>query len=485
MSALSHYDLGFEAYEKGDFSQAIFHFEKARQDAPADFQLLTQLCNALKCVGQFDKAVEIHESLPLALLNDPEVISNLATTYLESGKIEDAISHLSRAVKRRPQDPQLLFELAIAFEGHRDFEQAIRCDEQVINLAPRHHRALTHLGSCYKYLGDFEKAIAAQTRAVEIAPRHPDANWNLALTELLLGRYETGFARYEFRRQTKGFLNLGGCLWDGQPFDGVLVVHTEQGLGSTFQFIRYLPLLKSKVAHVTLMCQPALVPFLRNAFASDIEICPIRQVNKTQQVAPLLSLPFLLHRTIPYADNIPYLSNDSQRVDYWKKIFNTDNRLKVGLCWQGHPHHKDDADRSIPLHRLSPLFSNREVRFFSLQKTHGVEQLSELSTQFKIIELGSVLDEEGAFIDTADVISVMDLVITVDTAIAHLSGALGCETWTLLPCLPNFSWGLENHCPYYPKTRLFRQPLRGDWTTVVHELNNALLDKVLPARYWP
>ena len=483
MSVLSHYDQGCKAFDQGNFSQAVFHLEKARETSPTDAVILTRLGNALKHIGQFEKAVEIHESL-VEMHGAPEAISNLATTYLAWGHTREAVIQFTHALKLRPDDPQLLFNLATALQWSSDFEQAVTFFEKAISLAPDHYRAHTNLGICLKTLGRFEAARNAQKRACEIAPDDPDTNWNLALTELLMGHFESGFKRYEFRRKMKGFTTIGGTWWDGEQSTESIVVYAEQGLGDTIQFIRYLPLLRAKTPNVIFMCRAAMAPFLEQCLTFDVDVAPLAPVAPSQKVAPLLSLPFLLRHTTPYSDNIPYFKPDENIADDWESILDTDNRPKIGLCWQGNPGHRDDVNRSIPLEQLTPLLHNREVRFFSLQKHHGLAQLETLPNRFKVIDLGAVMDEQVPFIDTAAVISKLDVVITVDTAIAHLSGALGCETWTLLPFVPDFRWGLAQRCPYYPRMRLFRQARRGDWTSVVDNIRDALLERALPSTFW-
>jgi Flp pilus assembly protein TadD len=485
MSVESHYERGREAYAKGDYPKAAFHFEKARAESAADDSMvLTELGNALKRAGQFEKAVAVHESLVRLLPAAPEALSNLATTYLAWGHTEAALANFQKAAALRPEDPELQFNLATAYQWQGDLHRAIERFEAAIALKPDHARAHTNLGVCYKNIGRIDDALAAQRRAVTIDPSNPDAEWNLALTEILTGAFEAGFARYEWRRKIKGFPSVGGYPWNGEALeDKTLVIFTEQGMGDALQFIRYLPLASKRAAHVTLMCRPSMVSFLKSAYHGAIRVVPMATVSPETPVAPLMSLPFLLRHGTWLGEAVPYLHASKHLIDYWSAILDTDGRLKVGLCWQGNPSHKNDRHRSIPLSQLLPLFCNREVRFFSLQKFHGLEQLSVLPSTFNVVELGSTLDESAAFADTAAVIHCMDIVLTVDTAIAHLAGALGRETWTLLPLVPDFRWGIEGRCAAYPSMRLFRQTTQGDWTSVVREVEIALLEAAIPARY--
>ncbi|MDP6175717.1 MAG: hypothetical protein QGF09_16260, partial [Rhodospirillales bacterium] len=267
---------------------------------------------------------------------------------------------------------------------------------------------------------------------------------------------------------------LPGRVWTGGEVVGKhLLLASEQGLGDAIQFARYAQLLGEAGAKVSLACHPRLVRLLQS-LPGAVDIQPIDgRLPKADLHAPLLSLPHLggtLFEAIPAP--IPYLTPEPDLVRHWTERLG--EGLKIGLAWQGNPAYEGDRTRSIPLARLAPLCEASGTRFFSLQTELGRDQLDRLG-HARIEDLGDELDRDHAFIDTAAVMGNLDLVITSDTAIPHLAGALGRPVWLLLPHTPDWRWGLEGTlCPWYPTMRLIRQPAPGDWRGAVDQAQAAL-----------
>ena len=483
----THRHRGQEAYEQHKWPEAVFHLEMALKSAPNDPMLLAQLGSALKRAGRIEQAVAVHETLVALSPNAPEALSDLAAAYLAWGRFDEAERRFETAAAQRPNDPELLYNLATAKQWCGKPDQAIGIFRKVVDLAPDHDKAWANLGVSLKAMGKLDAAKIAIEQATALKPDNPDHQWNLALTELLLGDLEKGFQRYEWRRRMPGFPDIGGRPWQGEQLETeALVVFTEQGLGDTLQFIRYLPEAKKRVRRLILRCHPPIATLLREGFDGVDDIVTSGTPFPEVPTAPLMSLPHLLGVTSSLRETVPYLRSSPKRLDYWSRQLFSDGRLRVGICWQGNPRHRDDANRSIPLEAMTGLLRNQEVRFFSLQKYDGREQLRALPKHLDIVDLGDILDEKDAFVDTAAVMACMDIVITIDTSIAHLAGALGRDTWTLLPFVPDFRWGIGGKGPYgkgpYPTMHLFRQHRRNDWSDVMSEVEAALFEVMRPAR---
>jgi hypothetical protein len=263
--------------------------------------------------------------------------------------------------------------------------------------------------------------------------------------------------------------------WDGRPLEGrTLLLHAEQGFGDAIQFIRYLPLAAERGGRIIIECQAQLQRLFQiNAGGSQI-VASGQPMPDFDSHCPLLSLPWVFGTTLASVpDIVPYLRADAENVGSWRqRLAEHSQVVKVGLVWSGNPAHKNDRCRSMTLARLAPLAQTRGVRFFSLQKG---EAATEARTPPPGMELIDWTEELTDFADTAALIAHLDLVIAVDTAVAHLAGAMGKPVWTLLPFVPDWRWLLEREdSPWYPSMRLFRQPFWGDWDSVIERVADEL-----------
>jgi len=351
------------------------------------------------------------------------------------------------------------------------------------DLVPSH----VGLGRCFALRGDLDRALQHFNTALYLQPEHPFAHFNRSTVWLKQGRYRDGWLEYEWRWNC-GLVarpKIPRPRWDGAPLDGrAILVHTEQGLGDVLQFLRFLPQLQRQGGRVVLACQKALQPLLGPLACVD-EWFPVDEPGPInfQVYVPLLSLPGLLgidEATIPVA--IPYVPVNLERREQWRPRIESLPGFKIGLCWQGSPTFKGDNQRSIPLASLAPLGAVPGVSLVSLQKGAGEEQIEPQRAQLPLQVLAG-LDRDGAFLDTAAVMQHLDLVITSDTAIAHLAGALGRPVWVLLSVGCDWRWLVGRaDSPWYPTMRLFRQRALGDWAGVLAEVVAALQAEVAAAR---
>jgi hypothetical protein len=308
---------------------------------------------------------------------------------------------------------------------------------------------------------------------------------------LLKGDFQRGWAEYQWRWKTKQAPQRGFSqpLWDGQPLEGrTILLHAEQGLGDTIQFVRYAALVKRLGGTVVLECPKPLLPLLATFAGIDQLVGQGDELPAFATHAPLLSLPGILQTsldTIPAA--VPYLFAAPALKEHWREKLRAVHGYKIGINWQGQPGQGQWLARSIPLQQLATLAEIPGVRLVSLQKGAGREQLAEASGRFPLVDLGDEVDQAGgAFMDTAAIVMNLDLVITSDTALPHLAGSLGAAVWVALPLVPDWRWLLDRgDSPWYPTMRLFRQDQRGDWQGVFRRIKVALADRMAGQAMFP
>jgi hypothetical protein len=283
------------------------------------------------------------------------------------------------------------------------------------------------------------------------------------------GQFEEGWKEYEWRWKRKQAVKRAfrHPRWDGSALEArTILLWCEQGLGDAIQFVRYAPLAKARGGSVVLECPPFMVPLFSTCAGIDALVAEGSALPDYNVQAPLMSLPMLLGTTLETVPaETPYLHADLERVEKWRSRLEGGGGFKIGVVWQGNPRHPWDRWRSFPLACLAPLAAFEGVRLVSLQKGPGVEQVKAFKGRFPVEELGDGLDAEGgAFLDTAAVMMGLDLVVTADTAEAHLAGALGVRVWVALSGMADWQWMVAREdTPWYPTMRLFRQATLGDW----------------------
>jgi tetratricopeptide (TPR) repeat protein len=400
-------------------------------------QVLQHLKDYGAAFKSYEKALALRPGLAA-------VFVNICNTLMEQERLDDALSWTAKGIAANP-DYAPLFLL----RGN----------------------ILLHLGRREDSLKSYDDAIAA-------SPNYHEAHYHRGSTLLLTGRPQEGWADFEHRWQVAdcGFdrPELLAAEWTGEPLSGrSIVVYSEQGLGDTIQFARFLPELTRRGAKLTFLCHPNLLR-LFGPLAADFEIVPrVEGGRRFDFQCALMSLPHRLNTTDLRAE-MPYLAAETALIARWRDRIGV-HGFRIGLCWQGNPKGKIDQGRSIPLVKYAPLASVPDVRLISLQRTHGLEQLQHLPAGMTVETLGEFDTGDDAFIDTAAIMHSLDLVITSDTAIPHLAGALGRPAWVALKHIPDWRWMLErSDSPWYRSLRLFRQPAPGDWDSVTTAMAEAL-----------
>jgi hypothetical protein len=356
--------------------------------------------------------------------------------------------------------------------------------QHVVAAEPERAEAYNSLGYLLSRQRQPQKAIAYYEQAIELQPQYAQAHFNLGMTLLQLGDYSRGFTEYDWRWRTGQFtpFQCPHPQWDGRPIpDKTLLIHTEQGAGDAIQFARYLPLAAQRCKKLILVCRGDLIPL----FATLPGVAQIREagtitVSEFDTYLPLLSLPRVFGTTLEtIPGEVPYL--DIQTIRRRKAdgasatLLSRSSAFKVGLVWAGSPTYKNDRHRSCPLREWIPVLQSPGVEFYSLQKGPQREELAQLPADLQVQDLDPHIQDYG---DTARLLDQLDLIITVDTSVAHLAGALGKSVWTLLPYVPDWRWRLDGETtPWYPTMRLFRQTSAGDWAGVFERVTRELQGK--------
>jgi Flp pilus assembly protein TadD len=480
--AEAHNDLGVLLACKGQLSEAEDCFRQTLRLQPNHAHANNNLGNLLNQQGHVDAAIECFCAAKRANPSFAQPCNNLASAWESQGKLELAIVEYREAVRVAPDYPEGCYNLGRVLHVAGQSEEGLAHLARAVELRPTEPIFRVGLAGLLIDLGRLSEAEACCQAVLQVQPDHAAARYLLGTVRLARGDFSAGWLAYEARLGTLGVdvPRLAEPQWGGEPLDGrTLLIHCEQGLGDTLQFIRYVKLLGDHGGKVVIAAHAALVPLLAASGFGPL-VAKGGPLPRFDVQTPLLSLPRRFGTdlmSIPGA--VPYLAADAGRVERWRAELAGDPGLRVGIIWQGRPGVRNDRQRSIPLAQFAPL-ALPGVRLMSLQKGAGSEQLAQRIGSFEVLDLGRKLDNEGgAFLDTAAVMKTLDLVITSDTAAAHLAGGLGVPVWVALSAAPEWRWLLNREdSPWYPTMRLFRQRRLGDWPELFQRMAAALSAKL-------
>jgi Tfp pilus assembly protein PilF len=439
--------------------------------------------NALCDEYRFDEAI-VEYKRAIALAPDfAEAFSNMGTALRDSDRFDEAIQAHRRALQLRPNLAEALNNLAIALRDIGQWDEALQCCRRAIALNPEYADAHANLGVILCELEQAEESVAACRKAVALQPQRGVLQNNLGMILLKLGQYEEGWAKAEWRYFCDPRFparKLPKPKWSGEDLRGrTLLIHAEQGFGDTIQFSRYVPLAAGRGGRVIFECPPEqkrLFECFRNVqqLVTAGDVLPEFDLH-----CPTMSLPLAFETTLETVPSEAYLRADPVRVEYWRRRLEELaahvnaglRKRKIGLVWAGKPTHTDDRNRSMALCELAPL-AGVDAEFYSLQKGPASRQVSERPGGLKLQDFTADFSD---FAETAAFIANLDMVIAVDTAVAHLAGAMSKPVYLLLPKVSEWRWMLRRtDTPWYPSTRLFRQERWRDWTAPVNQIVSLL-----------
>jgi tetratricopeptide (TPR) repeat protein len=417
------------------------------------------------------------------LPKNPQALSNLGNVFLELKDYQNAIDAYDQCIKIDPNYEEVWYNKGnVLYEIDR-YEEAISHYDRALSLKPGYVEAYTNKGSALNQLKRFEEAISHYDMALSLKPDDHEASWNKSLSLLLQGNFENGLPLYESRWHSKVGETLGrrsfdGPIWRGvEPLQGkTILLYGEQGLGDFIQFCRYAKLIAELGAKVILEAPGALAGLLKNLEGVSQLLIRGEGLPFFDYQCSLLSLPLAFQTnlyTIPNGGVYLNLDSHPDKIVEWQTRVGLKLKPRAGLVWSGNYHHKNDHNRSLLLIDVLPYLP-AQFEYISLQKDiHEVDKLT-LHSNPQILDFADDLND---FVDTAALIDGLDLVISVDTSVAHLSGALGKKTLVLIPYIPDWRWLLErDDSPWYPSMRLYRQSAMGDWSSALNRLKFDLSD---------
>jgi tetratricopeptide (TPR) repeat protein len=479
LSAETYYRLGRFFDDRGEPGEAFRFFQKAVELDPTLVAAYNDLGAICQGRGQIKEAVQFYQKALSLHTNFAEANYNLANAYKELGQWPEVVHYSKRAIELDPGLPEASYILGIAFYELDQLEEAIRCWQRTLQLNPGHQDAYNNLGVAFQDKHELKKAQTCFQKVIQNNPDFSEAHWNKSLCHLLAGSFSEGWNEYQWRFQIKEIFNnrhFSQPLWEGGPLLGKkILLYAEQGLGDTIQFIRYIPLVVKQGGRVLVECQEDLVSLLESIEGIELLIKQGQPLPGFDVQCPLLNLPLNFKMSLEdIPASIPYLSVNPALIEKWRDLLASDRAdIKIGLVWAGRPTHKKDRKRSLSLEAFDRLSDLPGITYYSLQKGEAAQQLRNISGSLKPINVSEKLVD---FTETGALIENLDLIITVDTAVAHLAGALGKPVWTLLPYSPDWRWLLDREdSPWYPSMRLFRQPSPGDWDSVIHSVHDCLL----------
>jgi tetratricopeptide (TPR) repeat protein len=478
--AEAHFELGRAYHGQGRLSQAIAAYRAASRLMPDMQPVYANLGIANYQNGDLEQAALAYEQAIGLHCNLAAIFTNLGVIREEQHNSEEAVVCYQCALRIDPTYADAFYNLGNIHLGRYQFEQAIEYYNKALRSSPGHVAAQGNLGRAFHLMGLLDRALDCYNQALFIDPVNPEVHLNRAVTRLLTGEWALGWEDYEWRFSCHDWKRtyphrLYGQRWQGEPFKGkTLLVHSEQGIGDAIQFARYLRLVKARGGRVIFEVRPCLNTLFASLEGVDerIELSADKPpAAHYHYYVPLVSLPGIFKTSInTVPDKSPYLMADPAKVAVWKKRLPSEG-LNIGLVWGGNDTYKE---RSCALADMSPLGFVKGINWIGLQKGPAAAQASaeRLPRHFNVINWGEMFAD---FSDTAAAVECLDLVISIDTSVAHLAGAMGKPVWVLLPAVPDWRWLLErSQTPWYPSAHLFRQSRDGSWGRVIAHMSASL-----------
>jgi len=478
-SAAALYKCGMRLMKIKNFSGAIANYDRAIAMKPNHAEAHHARGFALKKLGRFEEALASYDRAVAIKPGFAEAHVNRGVTLQEMKQLDAALASYEQAIAVKPDFAMAHINRGNVLWNLQKIEAAIGSYDRGLEFMPDNKEALNSRGVALYALKQLDAAIASYRRALAVDPSFASGHWNLSNALLLKGDFENGWKHFEWRWKSIGAThrqrqNISQPLWSGgEPLAGkTILLHAEQGLGDTLQFCRYAKCVADLGARVILEVYPSLHNVLQGLEGVSVLLSGKAELPAFDYQCPLMSLPLAFKTDL---NNIPrsasYIHSDKQLTQHWRQKLGRKSKPRVGLVWSGSLKHKGDGQRSIALGEMLKLLS-ADFEFLSLQKEVRKSDAAVLRMHPEIRDFGAELHD---FADTAAICELMDLVISVDTSVAHLAGAMGKPVWILLPFVPDWRWLLDrDDTPWYPGARLYRQARPGDWAGVLSRVGKDL-----------
>ena len=413
------------------------------------------------------------ESYAYPFLHDKDIYKDMKFFSASLKAYDDALKINKNSV-------DALYNMGVLFTEQNDHAHAVTYYEKVIQLNRNHKYSLDNLGNSYTELSRFDEAIASYNKAISIDPNFIQAQFNLGLLLLLTNSLKLGWEQYEYRLKKESYIKnkpfLNYKYWDGSNLDNKkLLIYCEQGIGDSVQFSRYIKNIKKNNTLIILLCSNTLKVLYKHFIEIDLIITSNKDAPEIDYYVSIMSLPYIFrNKKIP--ETYGFIKANKKLSINWQSKISSTTKMKIGLVWQGGINHASDYKRSIALNKFNPILCLKDFEFISLQKDFGREQIKSNKLKGFITDF---FDDIKTFQETIALIENLDLVISVDTAIAHIAATMGKETWILLPFVPDFRWGLnQSTTSWYKTVKLFRQKKTNQWEQVIKEVKKKLLQKI-------
>jgi tetratricopeptide (TPR) repeat protein len=470
-----------DAQRAGDWAMAYALCEELLALHPQHFGALNLLGLVALNVDQPGEALTLLDSALALYPDEPSVLVNRGSALHKLGRKEESVESYRRSVEVDPSFAHGWYNLGTTLKELGRLEEAEAALRACISANDEYRAGYFNLANTLMELRRYDEAISHYDRAIALDAEEAEAYKNRSFAHLMMGRFHQGFEDFEWRWKTppldKAWRERGCPQWDGRQslLGKAILVHAEQGLGDTIQFCRYLQMVKSLgAAQVVFEVQRPLIHLMRLAAGADVVVPQGLPLPQYDFHIPLMSLPRAMGTTLATIPaQVPYLSAPEGAADRWRSHLPNDT-FKIGICWQGSAK-GTEVGKGIPLVAFRPLSELPGVRLFSLQKQGGEDDWRNTPEGMKVHSFGPEFDADIPFADTAGVMCNLDLVVTTDTSVAHLAGALGVPVWVALPYAADWRWSYSGvTTPWYPNMRLFRQAQRGQWNACFLQIKQAL-----------
>ncbi len=481
--ANAHNNLGNALMELADLAGAQHHYRQARALDPQSAHFAFNLGRALEKANRPDEAIAQYREARALGADDTPTLMSLGRLLRAAKEPAQAAVCFERVVAREPDNASAHFELGYVYDAMHRYEEAIPLYQRAAQLQPDAAGAVNNLAFAYTALARYDEAEVHYRRALELNPALPESQFQLGMLLLRREAYVEGWPLFENRKTTSvgkpNYRKLPCAEWQGEPLAGKrLLIAREQGVGDQIQFVRYAGLAAAMGARVDAWVAPELASLAATVpgVARVLDAAPSDEAIAANYDywCDVMSLPLKFPGRPIYAAT-PYMQVEAAQAAAWRERVATLSpgaHRRIGLVWAGNPRHHFDAFRSVPLTTLLPLAALEGNSWFAIQKGPGATQLADAAGRWSLHAIG---DELHDFASTAALIENLDLVITVDTSVAHLAGALGKPVWVMLAAQPDWRWGMgREDSVWYPSARVFRQSTLGDWSGVLAALQQAL-----------